>query len=393
MVPPKRSRGRTQRGCAGRSAGKRKRSSSAWDGSTQPERERRQLATEQLKEAFLQRGIPEEPKLRQRMRSLPDPASELVSSAVSSAQRRLSSALHAYCLGGCSCLAVHGAGSKKLLLEHAIPNAVPGGIATFDSFRHSSPSPRDVALEALRAVPPSSTDPESDASGFDFDEVLELLDERLQSRQKYRLAQRPATSTQHSEPEPERWVTVIVHSADWRSMRGRAMMQGLASLSTLPGLGLVLSFDHINASALLNTELANKMRLMWVHTTTYRWFKEEGEHVGTPIFSSKAEQSAAMDASSVLSGLTPNAQKIFKILGDEQVHYGKNFEGMSVSDWYERCRTRFLVSSEPTLRAHLNEFLDHELVTVKRSQMGADLVLIPLATHAISSLLSFMSID
>lgn len=377
----------------GRAAQKRKQSEADAVGgtSTAPsaDNEEAESSVTKLKDAFLLHGIPEEAKLRKLMQALPQPEEicNHASEQLKRTTRSLQQALHVYCLGGCNCVAVHGAGSKKALLEHIVPAAVPGAIAAISAYAYTSPSARDVALEALRAVSLAPDDVDEDTSAFDFDEVLHELHERLHNyRKKAASSSRKCRDPQMQPSYP--WITVIVHSADWRTMRSREVMAGLAALSALDGVGLVLSFDHMNATSLLSSDTANRMRLMWCHANTYRWFRAEGENAGPLIFSTKVEHSAAMDAAGVLSGLTPNAQNVFKELAHEQLNHGKSFEGMAMNEWFERCRKRFLVSNELTLRAHLNEFLDHELVSVKRSQMGGDIVRIPLAPHAIESLLS-----
>ena len=50
--------------------------------------------------------------------------------------------------------------------------------------------------------------------------------------------------------------------------------------------------------------------------------------------------------------------------------------------FYASCREQFLVSSEITLRVHLTEFTDHELVQSKRGADGRDLLSVRLHADA-----------
>lgn len=61
--------------------------------------------------------------------------------------------------------------------------------------------------------------------------------------------------------------------------------------------------------------------------------------------------------------------------------------GLSIHKLYMHCRERFLVSSELTLRSHLTEFKDHELVRSRRGLDGQDCLYIPLPTDTLTKLL------
>lgn len=52
--------------------------------------------------------------------------------------------------------------------------------------------------------------------------------------------------------------------------------------------------------------------------------------------------------------------------------------GMRFQDLYRSARESFFVSSDVTLRAQLNEFIDHKLVRNKRTVDGVERLIIPL---------------
>ena len=62
---------------------------------------------------------------------------------------------------------------------------------------------------------------------------------------------------------------------------------------------------------------------------------------------------------------------------------------MTQSELYAACRDRFLVSAELTLRAHLQEFRDHELViAVRDAASGVEKVAAKLQGSALNELLA-----
>ena len=89
-------------------------------------------------------------------------------------------------------------------------------------------------------------------------------------------------------------------------------------------------------------------------------------------------------AAIVLQTLVPNARRIFSIMAEQQIQdpeqgdsecchrlrlvhtesYGLH-TGLSFPRLFKICREQFLVSSEMTLRSHLTEFKDHQLVQTR----------------------------
>lgn len=53
-------------------------------------------------------------------------------------------------------------------------------------------------------------------------------------------------------------------------------------------------------------------------------------------------------------------------------------EGISYEHLFRLCRERFLVSSDATLRTHLTEFRDHDLIKTRKGPDGVELMVVPL---------------
>jgi origin recognition complex subunit 2 len=68
-------------------------------------------------------------------------------------------------------------------------------------------------------------------------------------------------------------------------------------------------------------------------------------------------------------------------------------EGLSYEHLFRLCRERFLVSSDATLRSHLTEFKDHNLIKTRKGQDGVDLMTVPLPIIEMSGLLQQLESD
>lgn len=103
------------------------------------------------------------------------------------------------------------------------------------------------------------------------------------------------------------------------------------------------------------------------------------------------QQSGSLALSSlthVMRSLTPNARGIFELLAKYQLEHRKemerNYLGLSFSECYRRCRERFLVNSDLTLRAQLTEFWDHKLIRSAKGADGVDYLSIPVDDATLS---------
>lgn len=61
---------------------------------------------------------------------------------------------------------------------------------------------------------------------------------------------------------------------------------------------------------------------------------------------------------------------------------------MPFKKWYEGCREKFFVTSEMTLRSHLIEFKDHDMVKVKKGANAIDLFYIPFKPEELAFVLA-----
>ena len=83
-----------------------------------------------------------------------------------------------------------------------------------------------------------------------------------------------------------------------------------------------------------------------------------------------------------LSSLTQTARAVFRELGESQIAEGggdharsdgdggegsASGTGMAFAELFASCREQLILSNEITLRSHLEEFLDHDLVCLSES--------------------------
>ncbi|KAG6545560.1 hypothetical protein Mapa_012910 [Marchantia paleacea] len=181
-------------------------------------------------------------------------------------------------------------------------------------------------------------------------------------------------------------VYVIVHNIDGPGVRDDDIQRTLALVAACPCVRFVASVDNVNAPLLWDKQMANtQFNWWWHHTPTYDHYSVEGIYLPVHLAAGGSLETIK-SASLVLRSLTPNAQSVFKTLADFQLAHPED-QGLSLHQLYTSCRDQFLVSSELTLRAHLTEFKDHELVRWRRGHDGQDCLFIPLTVDALSKLL------
>lgn len=61
--------------------------------------------------------------------------------------------------------------------------------------------------------------------------------------------------------------------------------------------------------------------------------------------------------------------------------------GISYEHLFRLCRERFLTSNDATLRAHLTEYKDHDLLKVRKGADGSQLLYVPLEVADLKQLL------
>ncbi|MCO5576973.1 hypothetical protein L7F22_030794 [Adiantum nelumboides] len=269
-------------------------------------------------------------------------------------------------------LLMYGFGSKKALLENFASSALVDGAAVVVNGYLPTINLKTVVFTIADAMwEQRKANLKSAKSAGDRPLVTQSVDELIASLH---------------DKEENSFVYVIVHNIDGPCLRDADTQQVLANLAGSSNVRLVASMDHINTPLLWDKRTSTtKFKWCWHNTPTYAPYTAETMNLPLILVSSGSAKSAR-SALLVLQSLTPNAQSVFRILADYQLNHSEEL-GLSVHKLYTLCRERFLVSSELTLRSHLTEFKDHELVKSRRGLDGQDCLFIPLPFDTIAKLL------
>ncbi|KAI5055540.1 hypothetical protein GOP47_0029061 [Adiantum capillus-veneris] len=269
-------------------------------------------------------------------------------------------------------LLMYGFGSKKALLENFASSALVDGAAIVVNGYLPTVNIKTVVFTIADALwEQRKASLKSAKLAGDRPLVTQSVDELIVSL---------------NDKEENNFVYVIVNNIDGPGLRDADTQLVLANLAASSNVRLVASMDHINTPLLWDKRMSTtKFNWCWHNTPTYAPYTVETMNLPLILVSSGSAKSAR-SALLVLQSLTPNAQSVFRTLADYQLSHSEEL-GLSVHKLYMHCRERFLVSSELTLRSHLTEFKDHELVKSRRGLDGQDCLFIPLPSDMITKLL------
>ena len=183
---------------------------------------------------------------------------------------------------------------------------------------------------------------------------------------------------------------LLIHNVDGFMLRNERAQASLSLLAASQHIHVVASVDHINAALLWDQTKLGRFNWLWHDVTTFEPYREETSYENSLL----VQHSGSLALSSlthVLKSLTPNARGIFEMLAKYQLEHKKeaekNYQGLSFGECYRRCRERFLVNSDLTLRAQLTEFRDHKLVRSTKGSDGVEYLSIPVDDATLSQFL------
>lgn len=181
-------------------------------------------------------------------------------------------------------------------------------------------------------------------------------------------------------------VLLVVHSLDGNAVRGRDVQTVFSRLAQCNAVHLVASVDHINCPILWDKRMAAAFNWVWELVPTWEPHSAEKEFL-PPLLSKNADETAMRGAALVLKSLTSNTRGVFRVLAENQLAKQGAVQGLPFMQFYSLCREQFLVSSELTLRTHLTEFKDHELIRTKRGGDGQEYLYVPFGKDKIEKML------
>lgn len=179
---------------------------------------------------------------------------------------------------------------------------------------------------------------------------------------------------------------IVIHNLDGPNLRNERTQTALSMLANADNIHLVASVDHINAGLLWDNVKASRFNWIWHDATTFDDYLVETSFENSLLIRT-GELGGARGAKFVLDSLTSNARGVFKILAEHQLAEmelanmdgrGNESVGLSYSQYYQKCREGFFVSSDLALKTELTEFRDHKLISTKKNLDGTEFFYIPL---------------
>ena len=185
-------------------------------------------------------------------------------------------------------------------------------------------------------------------------------------------------------------VFLIVHNIDGPMLRGDTAQTVLSILAQSRCISVLASVDHINAPLLWDQKKMSKFNWLYHDVTTFELYSNETSYENSLLIQ-QAGNLALSSLTHVTKSLTPNARGIFELLVKYQLEHKPNSDGiylgMSFHDAYVKCREKFLVNSDLTLRAQLTEFIDHKLVQTRKGHDGVEYLYVPVEDSALEEFL------
>ena len=197
--------------------------------------------------------------------------------------------------------------------------------------------------------------------------------------------------TLEKQPSNKGEVFLFIHNLDGPMLRNDSAQDTLSILATSQHLHVIASVDHINSTLLWDQTKMSRFKWAWHDVTTFEGYREETSYEDSLLI----RHSGLLAHSSlthVMKSLTPNARGIFELLAKYQLEHKKgvekSYQGLAFAECYRRCREKFLVNSDLTLRAQLTEFIDHKLVRSTKGSDGVEYLLILVEDATLAQFLS-----
>lgn len=188
---------------------------------------------------------------------------------------------------------------------------------------------------------------------------------------------------------------LLIHNLDGPNLRNERTQTALSMLANADNIHLVASVDHINAGLLWDNVKSSRFNWIWHDATTFDDYLVETSFENSLLVRT-SELGGARGVKYVLDSLTSNARGMFKILAELQLvemgisnmeGRGNEAVGLAYSQYYERCRDAYYVSSDIAFKTELTEFRDHKLISTKKSPDGTEIFFIPLDQTTLLSII------
>jgi len=258
---------------------------------------------------------------------------------------------------------LHGLGSKEHVIERFVKREQDAGVVVVRGYAATPTNPKHILAAVYAALKGTNLETKRNLS---VEAMVDAIDAMVGSQ-----------------------VLLVVHSLDGNAVRGKEVQTMLGQLAQCKTVHLLASVDHVNCPILWDKRMASAYNWVWDHVPTWQPHVMDKEFL-PPLLSNSANETAMQGATLVLKSLTSNTRGVFRVLAEHQLSTQGTVQGLPLMQFYSLCREQFLVSSELTLRTHLTEFKDHELVRTKRGGDGQEYIYIPFSKDKIDRMLQEM---
>jgi origin recognition complex subunit 2 len=169
---------------------------------------------------------------------------------------------------------------------------------------------------------------------------------------------------------PDR-IYLLLHNIDAPALRTPRAQEHLSLLAHIPQLHLLASTDHLNAALLWDNRQLDRFNWLWLHVPSYARLNSETSYEGQISDQFAARRPGGRrGALQVLQTLPAKAKQIFLVLARSQLADPQS-RGLEFEQYLAQCQEQFLTSTSTVFKATLGEFVDHQLIQMKRAADGA----------------------
>ncbi|CAN8067731.1 unnamed protein product [Agarophyton chilense] len=189
-------------------------------------------------------------------------------------------------------------------------------------------------------------------------------------------------------------VGVVIHNIDGPPLRSSESQNVLATLSSIPGISVVASVDHVNAPLLWDGSMYSKFEWAWIKADTFAPYTAETVYSSKPLLRGGKERRVE-GAVALLKSLSKRARQVFEVLAQRQLNIDR---GVSTRDsvisrttfnqLFEITKEKFLASDPTSLSIILTELHTHDLLQRKRGVDAAEQLWIPLQKSQLEAIIA-----
>jgi len=219
----------------------------------------------------------------------------------------------------------------------------------------------------------------------------------------------------------QRSIKLLVHCIDAASLRRPQVQSALARLAACPAIQIIASVDTRTFPILWDATLSTQFNWLFHDTTTFKPFDLEisggmgiagvVDEVNSLFGRTGRKMQGREGVMYVLRSLTENARNLYALLvaellsvddiedavmsGDDDFDDGRGRNsvarnmkiGIDFRTLYQKAASQFIATNEPTFRALLREFYDHEMLVSRKDALGGEVFAVPFRKEEMQNIL------